>query len=139
MKSVNKDLDLGFDIIDGITALDLERDRLASQGFDEDLHPFSSEVLSNRAREKSRKITQRESKDSMKFPQVLSKCSVINIHEDWLHFLPNYPSKLCDSISGKSENIYIFSKIQNFIKIIIKNNNINKNALSHKKNSFHFC
>uniref|UniRef100_A0A453H003 Uncharacterized protein n=1 Tax=Aegilops tauschii subsp. strangulata TaxID=200361 RepID=A0A453H003_AEGTS len=31
-------LDLGLDIVDGVAALDLERDGLARQGLDEDLH-----------------------------------------------------------------------------------------------------
>jgi len=34
-------LDFGLDIFDGIAGLDLERDGLASQGFDEDLHASS--------------------------------------------------------------------------------------------------
>ena len=31
-------LDLGFDVVDGVRRLDLERDRLARQRLDEDLH-----------------------------------------------------------------------------------------------------
>ena len=32
-------LDLGLHVLDRVGALDLERDRLAGQGLDEDLHP----------------------------------------------------------------------------------------------------
>ena len=71
--SETTDLDLGFDIIDGITALHLERDRLPSQGFDKDLHRFSSRVLSIKAREK--KID----KDNKRTKQVSTKLGKIRL------------------------------------------------------------
>ena len=37
-------LDLGLDVFDGITGLDLEGDGLTRQGFDEDLHLRTSEI-----------------------------------------------------------------------------------------------
>ena len=48
-KNINY-LDLGFDILDGITGLDLESDGLASQGLDEDLHtsPQSEDKMEGR-------------------------------------------------------------------------------------------
>jgi hypothetical protein len=33
-----KNLDLGLDVVDGVTALNLESDGLSGQSFDEDLH-----------------------------------------------------------------------------------------------------
>lgn len=34
-------LDLGFDVIDGVRGLDLQRDGLASEGLNEDLHSIA--------------------------------------------------------------------------------------------------
>lgn len=53
-ESERENLDLGFDVVNGIAALDLQRDGLSGQSLDEDLHVDGWERECGREKENER-------------------------------------------------------------------------------------